>query len=231
VTEDCFGAYDGVMRHLASMLPILLVSVIAAGCGDDATTTTSAGSSVVVDSFDLELYAGEGFEILLPSRWTVVGADDISSGGLAALIEEGMAGMDLPAGMDSDAFAGQIATLFEQGGKLFALDVVGSSPEFVDNINIVMLPLPGLTIERLLAVTVQQFEDVFGATVTSSEVERLPAGEAALVRYHGFTPLIEGISVTILTATQQWAITLSASDADRLDAMFAAMLDSFREVG
>jgi hypothetical protein len=95
----------------------------------------------------------------------------------------------------------------------------------------VVLPLPGLTIEGLLAVTVQQFEDVFGATVTSSEVERLPAGEATLVRYHGFTPVIEGISVTILTATQQWAITLSASDADRLDAMFAAMLDSFREVG
>jgi len=223
------------MRRLASWLVCLLIVTVgplAACSGDDAaTTTTSQAPSSAVDSFELELYAGEGFEILLPSRWTVVGADDISSGGLAALIEEGMAGMDLPAGMDSDAFAGQIATLFEQGGKLFALDVVGSSPEFVDNINIVMLPLPGLTIERLLAVTVQQFEDVFGATVTSSEVERLPAGEAALVRYHGFTPVIEGISVTILTATQQWAITLSASDADRLDAMFAAMLDSFREAG
>lgn len=222
------------MRRLAWMLPVLLVSVIAAGCGDDdaaSTTTTSQTPAVVVDSVELELYAGEGFEILLPARWTIIGASDLSAGGLAAVIEEGMSGMDLPEGMDAGAFADQIAALFAQGGKLFALDVIGSSPGFVDNINIVALPLPGLTIEGLLAVTVQQFEDIFGATVTSSAVEQLPAGEAAVVRYRGFTPLIEGVSVTILTDTQQWAITLSATDADRLDAVFAAMLDSFREVG
>jgi hypothetical protein len=219
------------MRRLASWLSPLIVLIAACSGGVAATTTTSRAPTSAVDSFQLEPYSGEGFEILLPSRWTVVGADDITSGGLAALIEEGMSGMDLPAGMDSDAFADQIAALFAQGGKLFALDVIGSSPGFVDNINIIMLPLPGLTAEGVLAVTVQQFEDVFGATVTSSEVEQLPAGEAAVVRYRGFTPVIEGISVTILTDTQQWAITLSASDADRLDAMFVAMLESFREVG
>lgn len=219
------------MRRLVLWLSPLLILVFACSGDDAASTTNSQGPSGVVDSFELELYAGEGFEILLPSRWTVVGADDLSSGGLTALIEEGMSGMDLPDGMDADAFADQIATLFAQGGKLFALDAIGSSPGFVDNVNIVALPLPGLTIEGLLAVTVQQFEDIFGATVTSSEVEQLPAGEAAVVRYRGFTPVIEGISVTILTDTQQWAITLSATDADRLDAVFAAMLDSFREVG
>jgi hypothetical protein len=114
------------MRRLVLWLSPLLI-LISACSGDDAATTTTSRAPAALDSFELEPYSGEGFEILLPSRWTVVGADDISSGDLAALIEEGMAGMDLPA----DGL-GRLCRpdrhLFEQGGKLFALDVVGSSP-------------------------------------------------------------------------------------------------------
>jgi hypothetical protein len=76
---------------------------------------------------------------------------------------------------------------------------------------------------------VQQFEDLVGAGEVSSEIARLPAGEAVLVSYRMPAYGNQGIGATLLTETTQWVITLSALDLSPLSEAFWSMIDSFRE--
>ena len=166
------------------------------------------------------MFDGDGFSMLLPTKWTVVTASEMD---FEELLERA------PDAVDSEEFVQQVTAMFEQGGKIFAFDFLGSGPAFVDNINVLELPLPGLTAEGVESVTIQQFEDYLGATVLSSEIRTVPAGEAVVIWYRIPSTGSEGISVTLLTDTTQWAITLSATDVDALADTFDTIVESFRE--
>jgi hypothetical protein len=134
--------------------------------------------------------------------------------------------------LDSEALEQQVTAVFRQGGRLFAFDVLNAHPDsgFVDNINIMELPLPGLSVKAGERIIVQQFEDVLGARDIESEIRTVPAGEAVVVYYRLPNPGNEGISVALLTESTQWVITLSAMDIGPIEADFEAMIDSFRQI-
>jgi hypothetical protein len=202
------------------LLAVLLIAV--AGCSDDESGSSSLPGSSPADSAPLELedYRGDGFSMLLPAGWTIVTAADVDFATLFA---------DAGDFADSEALARQVAAAFEQGGKLFAIDLSTAASGFPTNINIIELPLPALTIAEVQAVTVQQFEDLLGATEISSEIRRLPAGEAVIVSYRMPAYGNQGIGVTLLTEANQWVITLSALDLAPLSDAFRSMIESFRE--
>jgi hypothetical protein len=212
-------------------LSLLVVSLLVAGCSDDAATPATTGTPAVTSStaaaVGTEPFVGEGFTMLVPSDWTVVSGDDFRSGELQELIAEGLAET-----VESEAFADQIGALFAQGVRMFAFDFRNAAPEFVDNVNVIVLPRSPLDAAGLISVGVQQLETYLGATIVSTEVQQLPGGEAVVIRYlQGTAPVLEQVGVTVITATQEWTITLSAIDADRHEAIFTTMLDSFREAG
>lgn len=214
------------MRRAVSLLSPLLVILISACSGGAATTTTGVPS---LASFELEPFAGDGFTMSLPAAWTVVEASDMVAGGLGEGIEE-----ELAATLESEALASQVAAMFESGAfRMFAFDILGSSAGFVDNLNVLVLPRSGLTADGLLSVNLQQMQDYLQATVVESEIQSRPGGQTIYLRFHQ-TPqggdTIEGLSATILTADQEWTLTMSATDVDHLEEVFAAMVDSFREV-
>ena len=212
-----------VPRLLRSRLLLLAVLVIAvASCSDDDSGSSSSPGSSPADSAPLELetYQGDGFSMLLPAGWTIVTAADVD---FTTLFE------DAGDFADSEALVQQVTAAFEQGGKLFAIDLSTAASGFATTINIIELPLPALTIAEVEAVTVQQFEDLVGASDVSSEIRTLPAGEAAVVSYRMPAYGNQGIGVTLLTESTQWVITLSALDLSPLSDAFWTMIESFRE--
>jgi hypothetical protein len=211
-----------VLRLSRSRLLLLALVVIAVASCSDGSGSASPTGSPPADSAPLELetYQGDGFSMLLPAGWTIVTAGDVDFTTLFA---------DAGDFADSEALAQQVSAAFEQGGKLFAIDLSTAASGFATNINVIELPLPALTIAEVEAVTVQQFEDLVGATEVSSEVRRLPAGEAAVVSYRMPAYGNQGIGVTLLTESTQWVITLSALDLSPLSDAFWSMIESFRE--
>ena len=189
---------------------LLSALLIAASCSGD-------GSG---QSLELEVYQGEGFSMLLPAGWTIVTAADVD---FATLFE------DAGDFAHTEALAEQVTAAFERGGKLFAIDFSSAASGFATSLSIVELPLPALSITAVETVTVQQFEDLLGATDITSEVRNLPAGEAAIVRYRMPASTNQGIAVTLLTPSTQWVITLSALDVGPLSDGFGRMITSFRE--
>lgn len=210
----------GMTRWRAS-LAVVVIPLALSGCsGASGAVTPTADVPHSSPSGALQTYAGDGFEMLLPTDWTVLTPDDKGFGTLL----EGMDGF-----LDSDALEQQVRTMFQQGGRLVALDLLHAHPGFVDNIVILRLPLPGLTATAVESVTVQQFADLLGATEIESEIRAVPAGEAVVVYYTLPSVGSEGISVTLLTTSAQWAISLSAIDVGPLEGDFATMIDSFSE--
>jgi hypothetical protein len=215
------------MRRSPAWLVILL-GVALAGCSGDGATTTAGPASLA--SFELEPFAGDGFTMSLPAAWTVVEASDMVAGGVGEVIEE-----ELAATLESEALAAQVTAMFESGAfKMFAFDLLGSSPGFVDNLNVLVLPRSGLTPEGILSMNLQQMQDYMNATIVESEIQSRPGGQTVFFRYRA-TPqgghAIEGLSATVLTADQEWTLTMSATDVDHLEEVFTAMVDSFRQGG
>jgi hypothetical protein len=202
------------------LLAVLVITV--ASCSDDGSGSSSSPDSSPADSapLELEMYQGDGFSMLLPAGWTIVTAADVN---FTTLFE------DAGDFADSEALARQVTAAFERGGKLFAIDLSTAGSGFATNLNIIELPLPALAIAEVEAVTVQQFEDLVGAGEVSSEIARLPAGEAVVVSYRMPAYGNQGIGATLLTETTQWVITLSALDLSPLSEAFWSMIDSFRE--
>lgn len=194
------------------MLLLLALLLAATSCSDDGSGSTT--------SLELAAYQGDGFSMLLPAGWTIVTGADVD---FATLFE------DAGDFAHSEALAQQVTAAFERGGKLFAIDLSTAASGFATNLNIIELPLPALGITEVERVTVQQFEDLVGATDVSSEIRSLPAGEAAIVRYRMPGDTSRGISVTLLTQSTQWVITVSARDVDPLSDGFTSMIESFRE--
>jgi len=217
--------------HWRASLGVAMAILVASGCSGEGlsgaptsapTNPSSAPTISSSHSVELEVYAGDGFEMLLPSKWTVVTPSEMDFGSML----EGSGEI-----LDSEALEQQVTAVFRQGGRLFAFDVLNAHPDpgFVDNINIMELPLPGLSVKAGKSIIVQQFEDVLGARVIESEIRTVPAGEAVVVYYRLPNPGNEGISVALLTESTQWVITLSAMDVGPLEADFEAMIDSFRQ--
>ncbi|MBU1227174.1 MAG: hypothetical protein KJ698_08195 [Actinobacteria bacterium] len=213
--------------------------LMASGCSGEGSSvaTTSAptnpSSAPVVGSSQsafLEQYEGDGFEMLLPSKWSVLTHSDADFGSML----EGT-------GEHSEALEQWVIAMFDQGARLFAFDELSAhpgsfgnintnaQPGSIDNISIIELPLPGLTVTEVESVTVQQVKDFWDAKDIESEIRTFPAGEAVIV-YCGLpNTRNEGITVRLLTDSTQWVITLVAMDVGPLEEHFETMLDSFRE--
>ena len=227
------------MFRLLMVLMLVVALAMSPGCTSDrplagpvvTTLDTTDGSpeealaepsaATAIESVGLVRYDGSayGFSVLLPEDWVVIDAHDVDLGeGFEAF------GDAMPPGLEDQAFAA-----FDQGGALFAFDVAGSSPGFLDNINIIHGPAWVSDAAAVETMTVQQL-GAFGAVDVVSEVSLLPAGEAVFVWYRLPTFGNEGISVTIITEDEHWTMTLSATDVDPLEAMFDAVVESFHEV-
>lgn len=159
----------------------------------------------------------DGFEIALPDDWTIFGQADID-------VDQLMSGVD---GSSFADIQDQITSLFEQGGVLMAFDFERGSAEFVDNINILRTPPTPLTASGLAKLAAEQFES-FGAINISTEVQVLPAGETAVVRYQLPEFGSAGISYTIVADERNWSITISARDLESMSIDPEIVANSFR---
>jgi hypothetical protein len=235
------GAPCPTIPHVKRTILLLAIAALAASaataCSQDGadpvpstttgapgTTTTSTAPTVTTTTpstipSGLEAYDGEGFSVLLPTGWTILDAGDVATGELLD---------DLAATLDT-GMVDAIGAMFEQGGKIFALDVANPDPIFVTNINILEAPLPPFSIDAIESITADQLESVLGATIVDSDVRTTAAGDLVVVRYTSPTTDSEGVSATLLTETTQWAITLSARDVTPYVERFDAIVDSFRE--
>lgn len=203
----------------------LVLILLAAGCssGEAGGGATSAGT-LPAPSVALETYTGDGFEMLLPAGWLVATPDDADFGALL----EGSGGAFAPS--SAEALEQQVATLFRQGGRLFAFDIVNARPDFVDNINIISMPAGGFEAARIESVTVEQLRNRLGATAVESAIRAVPAGEAVIISYRLPAPASEGVSVTLLTETGHWALTLTMQELGSMRYDFVTMIESFREL-
>lgn len=202
---------------------VSLLLAVTAACSSDGGDSSSSSSDPVGDpgSFSsgpvLEPYEGDGFSMDLPVNWTILSIDDMD---FDVLAEQNIVGLDAQI-MD------QAGALFEQGGKLFALDF--TNPMFASNISILEFPRPPFAIDVLETLNVEQMKTV-GATDIESSIRSHPAGDAIVIRYRIPAVNSEGVFVLLLTDGAQWAITLSALDVGPLEAAFDQMIESFREV-
>ena len=220
-------------RLLAAMSALVLALT---ACGESAPATTAPrertpitttlspealATSTTAPPVDVPggflLYKGDGFELFMPKTFTIAGAGDFD---LDRVLRE----------LNNDQIERTVRDAFESGGKMVAFDFGNSTEDFVNNVNILKLPLPPLSGEDLAAATQKDFSRI-GASNIESRVERLPAGEAIVVSYT--LPLdlggAQGVSYTVLTPTSQWVVTYSASNMRPFIERFEVMMDSFTE--
>lgn len=184
---------------------------------DLTTTTTKAPVEIPVGFF---VYDGDGFDILMPERWTVAGFGDVD---LQAILDE-------ISGAGVDELIPAIQAAFAQGGKMFAFDFENSTADFANNINVLRLDPPGVAASDLVGLAEKDFRRI-GAKNIEGRVEWLPAGQSVIVTYELPAELggAEGLSYTVLTSASQWVITYTATEVASFQPSFEMMMDSFRE--
>jgi hypothetical protein len=132
--------------------------------------STSPGASIATTG-RIE-FADKGFAVTLPAGWTRI---DLQSGDLDALLEAaGAANPQL-----AKAYSAQIKAMLASGLVLFAF---GPNPLQGMNVNILVVPSFGVSMDLLEQASLAQLKSVASGDVTSGRVT-LPAGEALHLQY------------------------------------------------
>jgi hypothetical protein len=117
-------------------------------------------------------FADKGFAVTLPDGWTRI---DLQAKDLEALLAA--AGASNPA--LADAYSAQIKTMLASGLVLFAF---GPDPMSGTNVNILVVPSMGLSLDLLEQASVLQLKNVADGEVATERVA-LPVGEALHLKY------------------------------------------------
>ena len=185
-----------IVRRLSAGIGATLLSITMTACGGATATTapltqtaspsieatpapspsaTTAPSSTpgasLATTGRIEV-ADKGFAITLPDGWTRI---DLTSGDLEALLAA--AGAANPA--LAEAYSGQIKVLLASGLVLFAF---GPNPMAGTNVNILVVPSFGVSMDLLEQATKAQLASVAQGEIASERIT-VPAGEALHLTY------------------------------------------------
>jgi hypothetical protein len=157
----------------------------APGDGPSAEPTEAAGESVDPSEGGSDLpttgrieFPDDGYAITLPDNWFRV---DLSDEGIQEMLQAGAG--ELPEGFD-ETMQAQIQQMLQSGVSLLAYRLPDDDAAMGTNINVLVLPDYGMTLDSLEALNKAQIQQIVGANaeVGASRVD-LAAGEAALLEY------------------------------------------------
>ena len=137
-----------------------------------ATPGPSATAGASIATTGRIEFADKGFAVTLPTGWTRI---DLQAGDLEALVAA--AGASNPA--LADAYTAQIKAMLASGLVLFAF---GPNPVAGTNVNILVVPSFGVSMDLLEQASVAQLKGVADGAVKTERVT-LPAGQALHLQY------------------------------------------------
>jgi hypothetical protein len=215
------------LRRLAGGLAITALASVAAACsGSTATTapvaTATAAPSVAataapsvasspsaaasVATTGRIAFQDKGFAVTLPDGWTRI---DLDSQDLDALLKA--AGETNPA--LAQTYSAQIKAMVASGLVLFAF---GPDPVAGTNVNILVAPSMGVSMDLLEQASVAQVKAMASGAVTSDRVA-LPAGSALHLKYAlasaGLPNAASVEQYVLLTDTQQYVVSVTNAKA------------------
>ena len=186
---------SSMTRRLRAVLgvPLLALSVLACGgttaTGAPAATAVPTAAATPVPSADATPapattpgasiattgrieFADKGFAVTLPEGWTRI---DLQSSDLDTMLEAaGAANPEL-----AQAYSAQIKAMLASGLVLFAF---GPNPLDGTNVNVLVVPSFGVSMDLLEQASVAQLKSVADGDISSGRVT-LPAGEALHLQY------------------------------------------------
>ncbi|HEX5013151.1 MAG TPA: hypothetical protein VFV72_03250 [Candidatus Limnocylindrales bacterium] len=188
----------GPGRRPTLLAALLLAGNVAAGCGTSAgpqgpsastaTTPAPAASSpaesgAAPSAVDLppngriEL-ADRGFAVTIPENWLSV---DLSDEGVQEALDDGLD--QFGANFDEN-LAQQVQNAIKGGVALLAFRDPDDDAPAGTNINVIVLPAYGMSLDTLVTVNKAQLKQLAGVDgPINSENITLPAGEAAVLTY------------------------------------------------
>lgn len=137
-----------------------------------ATSAPSATAAASIATTGRIEFADKGFAVTLPTGWTRI---DLQAGDLEALVAA--AGASNPA--LAEAYTAQIKAMLASGLVLFAF---GPNPVAGTNVNILVVPSFGVSMDLLEQASVAQLKGVADGAVKTERVT-LPAGQALHLQY------------------------------------------------
>jgi hypothetical protein len=154
-------------------------------------------------------FADKGFAVTLPKGWTRI---DLQAGDLEALIAA--AGASNPA--LAQAYSAQIKAMLASGLVLFAF---GPNPIAGTNVNILVVPSLGVSMDLLEQASKAQLKSVANGDIKSERVA-LPAGEALHLRY---SVAAQGVPTSpsidqYVVVTDSFQYIVSVTNAEATDA-------------
>lgn len=141
------------------------------------STEPSQGGSDLPTTGRIE-FPDKGYAITLPDNWFRV---DLSDEGIQDILKAGAG--ELPEGFD-ETMQAQIQQMLQSGVTLLAYRIPDDAAPMGTNINVLVLPDYGMTLDTLEALNKAQIQQMVGegSEVGTSRVD-LTAGEAALLEY------------------------------------------------
>lgn len=157
-------------------------------------------------------FPDKGFAVTLPDGWTRI---DLKAQDLDALLKA--AGESNPA--LAQAYSAQIKSMVAAGLVLFAF---GPDPVAGTNVNILVVPSLGVSMDLLEQANVAQVKAIANSPVTSDRVT-LPAGEALHLKYDlasANLPTAASIEqYVLLTDQQQYVVSITNAKAGEGEAI------------
>lgn len=187
----------GPRRRPVLLVALALVAAIAAACGSSAgpsaattpeaatprpaeTDAPASASEAAVDlpaNGRIEL-ANRGFAVTLPENWLSV---DLNDQGIQDALDESLD--DFGADFDANLTA-QVRNAIAGGVAFLAFRKPDEAAPVGTNINVIVLPAYGMSLDTLEAINKAQLQQMVGegSTVEANRVT-LPAGEAVVLTY------------------------------------------------
>jgi hypothetical protein len=171
-----------------------------------ASSVPSATAAASIATTGRIEFADKGFAVTLPDGWTRL---DLNSQDVDALLKA--AGESNPA--PAQAYSAQIKSMLAAGLVLFAF---GPDPAAGTNVNILVAPSFGVSLDLLEQASVAQVKAIADGSVASDRVG-LPAGQALHLKYElasANTPTSAAVEQYILlTDKQQYVVSVTNAKA------------------
>ena len=188
----------GPRRRPVILGALALAAAVATGCGSPAGPSASAAqtqpavapspveteaasaSAAAVDlppNGRIEL-ADRGYAVTLPDNWLSV---DLNDAGIQDALDEGL---DQFGANFDESLTQQVQNAIKGGVSFLAYREPDDSAPAGTNINVIVLPAYGMSLDTLVTLNKAQLKQMVGENGTiDSEVVTLPAGEAAVLTY------------------------------------------------
>lgn len=192
---------------------ILLGGALLVACGGEGGSTTQAGPVTTVpapstttvpvedDGFLLYESSSDDFRLLIPSDWTAISADDITSEEFTSTLTEEF----------GEGFTNQVVATLGESGKLFVVDLSGQDA-FAANLNVIQSPFSGIPLDDYDEAMAGQL-GMLGVDDLQATTTELPAGAAITGTYS--VPAFDSrasVAVIFTPTNEEWTITISYGD-------------------